>query len=118
MATLRSPETQQRYDEWKVVNNGNGGCVLCDREPIKAFTYWKMVHNDFPYDRITQKHDILVTLRHVVGCELNSEEKSELEKLKETYLGENYESVLESLQSVMTIPSHFHVHLFVLKDNL
>lgn len=91
---------------------------MCDREPLISFEYWKIIANDFPYDRITQKHDMLVPLRHVVGRELSDEERSELEKLKETYLGERYQSVLESLQSAMTIPSHFHVHLLVLKDDL
>ena len=118
MATLRSPETQKRYDEWKVAHSRNGRCVLCDREPVTPFTYWKIIHNDFPYDSVTQKHDMLVTLRHVVGTELNNEEKEEFEQIKKTYLGKHYESVLESLQSVMTIPSHFHLHLFSLKDDL
>ncbi len=114
--SLRSEETQKKYDEWKLDPANQGHCVLCGFEPVVKFTYWKIVPNTFPYDRFAAQHDTLLPLRHVVGEELRPEEKDELEEIKRTYVGDRYNMIIESTHRTMTIPSHFHLHLIVLKS--
>lgn len=86
-------------------------CPLCDAEPLQQFPHWKIVRNIYPYDKIAKKHDMLVPLRHAREAELTVEESAELDQIKETYVHENYEYMIEATHKRKSIPAHFHLHL-------
>jgi diadenosine tetraphosphate (Ap4A) HIT family hydrolase len=117
MGTLRIAESEERYQ--KVLRGGvlKQGCPLCSKKPIKLFAYWKIIHNDFPYDKIADIHDMIVPLRHANEQELSDDERTELERIKkEEYLQSGYEYMIESTRKKKSVPAHFHLHLIVAKD--
>lgn len=118
MATLRTPETEQKYKEWRAENADYGACIFCEREPLKSFTYWKIVPNLFPYDRIAERHEVITPLRHVTSSQLNEEEKKELQTIKDEHLLAEYDFLLEGTHKTMSVPAHFHLHLVDLKKIL
>ena len=118
MATLRTPATEQQYKEWRAQNAATEACALCDREPLHRFHFWKIVTNKFPYDLVARTHELLVPLRHVSGRELSEAEKDELDEIKETYLGDHYELILENTRQATSIPGHFHLHLITLREDV
>ena len=77
--------------------------------------YWKIVTNDFPFDRIAKSHDMLVLLRHADA--ITEAEREELEKLKNGYVNEHYQYIIEITPNTRSIPGHYHLHLVVAKEN-
>jgi len=116
MATLRTKQTEDSYARWLVEGGLGRGCPLCSNEPLKTFKYWKVIVNDFPYDKVAQRHHMLVPLRHVAEGELTEDEKHELFDLKPTYLNDEYQFIIEATHKTKSIPSHFHLHLIVAKE--
>ncbi len=115
MTTLRTVESENKYQEYRK-NNLSELCPLCIKEPIKKFNHWKIVYNDFPYDRIATVHHMLVPIRHVKEDGLNGEELNEMKYIKENHLMNNdYEFIIEATYKVKTVPSHFHLHLIITK---
>jgi hypothetical protein len=116
MVSLRTKETEAAYAQWR---NGGGltqGCPLCRNEPLRLFTHWKVIVNDFPYDKVAEKHHMLVPLRHVAEGELTAEEKKELFDLKPTYLNDEYQFIIEATHKTKSVPEHFHLHLIIIKE--
>ncbi len=113
--TFRTPETEEKYALWRAAQLPGAPCVLCTREPLKRFKYWKIVFNEFPYDRIATRHDMLVPLRHASGAELNDAERAELEVIKQGYAYKEYRFIIEVGQT-KSMPSHFHLHLLEIKE--
>jgi hypothetical protein len=116
MGTLRTPASQAIYNE--VLKNGvmADGCPLCKKESIKEFTLWRIIENAYPYDRIAKIHHMLLPKRHAAYEELSQEEWDEFESIKENYIHENYEFLIEASHRKKTIPEHWHLHLLVAKD--
>jgi hypothetical protein len=85
--------------------------------PIKEFTHWVILENQFPYDAIAIVSHMLATRRNVPldWKLLNKEEIEEFNELQETYLKEQYDVLWENLPKGQTIPGHFHLHLLVLR---
>lgn len=115
---LRTEKTALAYQKWGSDNLSFEGCVLCQKPTIKDFTHWRLVPNDFPYDKIADKHDLLITKAHKTEAGLTSEEREELIHLKQTELNDTYEYILEPLLSLKSIPDHFHLHLTTIKPNV
>lgn len=80
---------------------------------MQSFKFWKLVPNEFPYDKITKIHDMLVPLRHTV--EINDEELAELLELRNTYINQHYRYIMEATNRTKSIPTHFHLHLIEIK---
>ena len=119
MATLRTEETEQKYQKYKDEGQLANGCNLCDKAPtIKEFKYWKIVETLFPWDRIARVQHMIVPKRHVVYEDLNKKEKKEFDEIRREYIEQEYEIMAESTDRIKTIPQHFHVHLIVLKDKI
>jgi hypothetical protein len=117
MATLRTPETKKKYSEWLAAQGVQSECPLCVREPLHSFTFWKIIDNHFPYDRVAKVHHTLVTLRHVAEADLSSEERAELLEIKRSKLiDERYDYSLEATPHTLSLPGHFHIHLMAIKD--
>ncbi|OGC88139.1 hypothetical protein A2419_01575 [Candidatus Adlerbacteria bacterium RIFOXYC1_FULL_48_26] len=111
--TLRTEETEARYQKLKEDGILEQSCALCRVEPKHLFTYWKIIPNEFPYDKIAKVHDMAVTLRHT--AELNEEERAEFEVIKSSYINDNYRYLLEATTRTKSIPAHFHIHMIEIK---
>lgn len=109
---FRTDAGAEKYRAYRANGALERGCALCDAEPVQVFEYWKIIPNNFPYDRIAEKHEMIVPLRHVTEGDLNDEEKAEYPQIKNSQLQE-YDYVIEVMQDKKTIPDHFHLHLIV-----
>ena len=114
-AFLRTPETEEKYQA-HIARGGLAHCPLCHEEPLQQFVHWKILKNAFPYDKILQVHHMLVSMRHVTEEELNEEEKQELQTIKQGYLNDHYQFILEPTRGGKSIPGHLHFHLVVVKE--
>ena len=117
MINFRIPQTALAYRE--AIHRGllQGSCVLCSKPSLEAFIHWKILPNDYPYDEIAEVHHMIVPVRHVTEQNLTSEEREELEKIREEYIHPNYDYILEGTQKTKTVPAHYHLHLIVIKKD-
>ena len=115
MTSLRSPEMKLQYDQYRKEHAADTSCALCGREGLRSFTYWKIMENLFPYDRIAKTHHMIMPIRHVTEPELNQDELRELLEIKEQVLHQEYEWIMEATHLTKSIPDHFHLHLIVTK---
>ena len=115
---MRNPRTKKTFSKYMnfIAEGFLEKCNLCDKKKtksIKEFKYWRIIKNQFPYDRITKINHLIVLKRHVISAKLNKKEREELEKIKIDYMVGNYDYTLESLKK--SIPDHFHLHLMIFK---
>jgi hypothetical protein len=111
--TLRTPETEQKYQDMKDSGAMEKECRLCAEDVTLTFTHWKLIPNRFPYDKIFERHDMLIPIRHT--AEINEEEKSEFEEIKKSYINTHYRYIMEATHRTKSIPGHYHLHLVELK---
>ena len=117
MGTFRTPKTEQKYAEHKAGGGLDGGCRLCKHPALTLYQYWKITDNNFPYDRVAKKHNMLIPLRHATELDLTEEERNELLAIKHSAaIQENYEFIVEPNWNKKSIPNHFHLHLLVVKE--
>lgn len=117
MSTLRKRKSEVIYKKHlkNRKENGDDSCPMCERKSEKSFKFWKIIKNKFPYDKVAEEHLMLVPIRHVVESELNKNELKEFGKIKNSILKvKKYDFIMEAVKW-KTIPSHFHLHLIVLK---
>ncbi|PIR86911.1 MAG: hypothetical protein COU11_03595 [Candidatus Harrisonbacteria bacterium CG10_big_fil_rev_8_21_14_0_10_49_15] len=117
MYLLRTKETHHKYLAYR--NNGGleKGCALCERESLKEFRFWRVIKNEFPYDRVAETHDMLIPKRHTGEGGLTEEERKELWEIKcGEYINNNYHFIMEAVTKIKSIPNHFHLHLTKIKD--
>lgn len=121
MPQLRTPDLQEKYDHHlKALKHADDHtCPLCSKEPIELYVHWKLIRNDFPYNKIAEKHLMLVPLRHVVEADFTSEEIAELRTIKHDILtSPDFDMVIEVDELYKTIPSHFHLHVIKLRSDI
>ena len=114
---LRSRELTQAYKDYRKVLPVDAPCALCEKEPLQAFTYWKIIENKFPYDLITETHHMIVPIAHKTEYEITSDEWLEYKTIKQT-VTQDYDYFLEATSKLKSIPEHFHIHLLITKDLL
>jgi hypothetical protein len=107
---------EQKYATFRASGAMDKECVLCEKEPVQFFEYWKIVTNDFPFDRVAARHDMLMPRRHTVEADLTPEEWREFQQLKGTVLSDEYDYLIEATHKTKSIPHHFHLHLIVAKE--
>lgn len=117
MPLLRTDEMENKYHEHRKTNT-SGVCALCINKPIQEFKYWKIMKNNFPYNIIASKHDMIVTKRHVKEDDLNIEEIEELNSIKNSVLHKEYDFIMEATYKVKSIPNHHHMHLVNIKEKI
>jgi diadenosine tetraphosphate (Ap4A) HIT family hydrolase len=114
--SLRTDSTQKRYDEFKKNIGDDTLCRFCSEsnpDTKTSFAHWKILHNRFPYDKITTFHDMLIPKRHFEReSEMTDEERGELTKIKTDVLPKHdtYDSVMENMSGSRTM-DHYHIHL-------
>tara|TARA_B100000745_G_scaffold64494_1_gene38053 strand:+ start:1501 stop:1851 length:351 start_codon:yes stop_codon:yes gene_type:complete len=112
---LRSQKTSLKYRNFKRKLSKDHGCPLCQLNSIKNFSFWKIVKNDFPYDKVATNHDMLMPIRCTTEENLTAEEKLELEMIKST-TAQSYDLLAESTLKTMSVASHYHIHLLDIRD--
>ncbi|HEY0908219.1 MAG TPA: hypothetical protein VGE35_02610 [Candidatus Paceibacterota bacterium] len=115
MGSLRTEMMVNKYKEYQKANPSDGSCPLCSREPLKAYSHWKIIDNKFPYDIIATTHHMVVPLRHVVEAELTEAELKEFESIKTNFINPGYNYIIEATPLQKSIPGHFHLHLIIAK---
>ncbi len=116
MATLRTAEMRDKYRALIAERASSEECFLCSADALRTFKLWKIIANNFPYDRIAAVHHMIVPLRHVGESGLSKEEKTELFEIKKSYIEEKYQFILEATDKTKSIPTHYHLHLITVKD--
>lgn len=116
MPSLRTKESSDAYDNAIADGILERSCRLCDKEAIVDFANWKIITNDFPYDKIASLHHMIVPKRHGTEKEITQEEWLEYAKIKAEYLQDHYGYFMEAANRDKSIPNHFHIHLIVVKE--
>ncbi len=116
MGTLRTPAMTAAYAEAQARGILSEGCALCKKKSLKEFKEWRIIDNEFPYDLIAAVHHMIVPKRHVPDAGLTDSEKEEFASIKQTYLEDTYEFLIEPVVRRKTIPEHSHLHAIVAKD--
>jgi hypothetical protein len=118
---LRTPETEAKYLEQRRLRTEHPELYPpfspTEKDAVKIFDHWMIIPNDFPYDAITDQHDMLFTRRPVVfdWDLLTQQELDELHIIKKTYIADTYDVFYENLPRGRTVPGHFHLHLLKLR---
>lgn len=118
MGNLRSNAVLTEYLAVLSQLEGVPECPLCNRPSLVEFTHWRIIKNDFPYDKVAHTHHMVLPKRHTSDDELTPEELSELRIVKRSYINETYDYLQESVTKTSSIPHHFHLHLIVVRDDL
>ncbi len=113
MPSLRTPESKEKYREYRKNEESKDVCLLCEKPALEIFKHWKIIENSFPYDLIAKIHHMIVPLRHVMEDDLNKAELDELRVIKESTINKKYDYIIES--TTKTISDHFHLHLIISK---
>jgi hypothetical protein len=116
MASMRLRAGEERYRAYKKSGGPAKGCPLCYRPAKQTFTHWKIIKNEFPYDRIASTHDMITPLAHITLDQVPPEAWYELQTIKKEVIAKQYDSVIEQMPATQSIPEHFHQHLIVIKD--
>lgn len=92
---------------------------LANCERTRSFKYWFITWNEYPYDRIAKKHDLLVPKRKFASSEqMTKAERDEFEKIKKTFTKtQEYDSVMENIPHQRTIRDWHHLHLIKFKGS-
>jgi hypothetical protein len=115
---LRTPPIEEAYHQYRASHDFDAHCPLCEKPAITQFVHWKIVPNDFPYDKLAKAHNMIVPLRHTVEADFTPEEVEELRQIKHRIMvSPEYDFVMEITEPHKTIPPHFHLHIIALKDN-
>lgn len=112
MNKLRTEKTQEAYDKHKAEYCKTGKCYLCEAdEEYYIGIYWRIVTNQFPYDKIAKFHQLLTPVRHVKDRkELTIQEINELNYILEE-LEDTHDCLIENFQGNKSVPDHLHFHL-------
>ena len=113
MVLLRTEKMTEKYYEHQKSRLEAGVCPMCEKVPLYKFDKWKIIENDFPYDLISSEHHMLVPVRHIEERDLNNEETQELLDIKDKFIHNRYDFIIEATAKNKSIPNHFHLHLIV-----
>ena len=83
---------------------------------VKEFAGWKIVENEYPYDRIAETNHMVTLKQHTAETALTSHEKMEYERDVKPYLQQQYDMIFENTLRAKSIPDHHHLHMIALKQ--
>lgn len=110
---MRHAVTRRKFNERSnalYLQGKKGIDVLYEKEPLKQFTYWKIIDNDFPYDRIAKRHHLLIPNRIFKDdWDMTDDERKELWHIKQTVKG--YKAITENFPDRKSITEVYHLHL-------
>jgi len=111
----RTQETYEKYIESRnsltEEQKENFHFNLENENILHEWKYWVLIPNDFPYDAVLSKHNMLVPKRAFPDLsESTDEEFHELQDIKLELSGE-YDAALENFKSNRSVSEHFHLHV-------
>lgn len=107
--TLRSKKYESTYQRTIKQNKTR---TITSIETIKDFVYWKIVPNDFPYDMVYETSHMLVLKRRASDMSrLDPSELNELIEIKECYINDKYDQIIENLSTKRSVKNIYHLHL-------
>lgn len=110
---FRTKEMTEKHEAYRKTEEPSNLCVLCTKESIKDFEYWRVVENSFPYDLVAKVHHMLILKRHANEYEINTDEEKELKKIKLDYLSTQYDYIIECMPKNKSVPEHLHLHILI-----
>lgn len=103
---LRTPETHARYEEAKKRGRDSSFFLRPDRKILS----WGIVANNFPYDAVVRKHDLLFPLRKVATRrDLTEQEMEDYYTIIDNIQG--YDAILLNYPHTQTVPDWMHFHM-------
>jgi hypothetical protein len=111
----RTQETFVKYMAHIDAGHLDDVCKLCDAPTLEQYTFWRKIPNNYPYDRVTDVHHMLVPNRHTDGDDFSADELAEFKTLCKGDMGKDYNYILQSFPNNMSIPDHMHYHLLKAK---
>jgi len=115
----RHKETQDAYAQFKKQHEDNTDLLQSfnfDNEIIlREFTYWYIIKNRFPYDKMAKVNDMLVSKR-AIGSHYNGtqEEQEEYHTILQLLAKEGfYDAMIENFPKVKSVKKFAHTHLVV-----
>lgn len=80
--------------------------------PIKEWKHWKLIPNQFPYDGIFRRHNMLVPKRQFADrTQMRMTEWSELQGIYRDYIEKHYDLILENTHKKRSVMSLYHIHV-------
>lgn len=110
--TARTPALEAKYQEAKREGNLQ---PLHEIEPIKEWTFWKLVPNKYPHNKLNVKHDMLVLKRPIGVWSMSLHEWAELYRIL-AEVDDQYDYSKLNLSAMRSINTTPHVHLCVYKE--
>lgn len=102
---LRTRETLIRYTDAADPN------FMDTAQGTPLGEHWQIFPNEFPYDKLAERHDLLFPRRKFAEPEdMNREEAQELALIQKDFAGD-YDSILMNLPHTRSVPGYFHLHL-------
>lgn len=114
--SLRTPETEAQYAHYREHKQPEE-CYLCTGTALREFQLWRILPNNFPYDRIVKTHHLIVLKRHADENGLTVPEYNELYDIK-SMLKDNYDMLFENTLKRKSIREHHHIHAIEIADIL
>lgn len=98
-----------------------------DRREMRDFAHleivweaglWFIAKNEFPYDKIAERHHLLIPVRTFENdWEMTHQEREELMGLKRSFAGsKEYDAIQENVAHRRSVPRHYHLHLIKYKN--
>lgn len=108
---LRTSKCLKKYRaRRKILGEGISNFDFNQNPTIKTWFYWKLIKNQFPYDKIASQHDLLVPKRKFEKeTDMLEIERNGLDYIKKS-LGKNYDAFIINTEYNRTVSSHFHIH--------
>ncbi|GIW68262.1 MAG: hypothetical protein KatS3mg099_210 [Candidatus Parcubacteria bacterium] len=109
--TLRLPAGEAAYQQERAARQaaGDSSCPLCRAPDIRAYRFWRLIPNHFPYDKIARTHHMLVPKRCVPEEEIAAQEWEELTHIKRE-LAPAYHFYMETTIRQRSVRQHYHLH--------
>lgn len=117
IVTMRTSETERRYQESKKSVRSNG-CVLCAIPVDSTFPilkYWRVTENEFPYDKVAEKCWLIMPKRCVSKwVDLTLEEQDEYHQFRLVAYDYGVNFFMWSTPATQSVPGHYHEHMMKL----
>lgn len=105
----RTAASEQKYQDAKADKNLQ---PLSQVEPIKEWKYWKLIPNQFPYDGIFRRHNMLLPKRQFADrTQMRMTEWSELQAIIRDYVEKHYDLIIDNTQRKRSVLSIYHLHV-------
>lgn len=108
-AYIKEQTTHPNYNQEHIYKPGERDTI------VREYTHWYIIKNNFPYDAVATRHDMLVPKR-VFGSlsDATAVERAEYEEIISALEDEKmYDCIIVNFSKERSVHKHFHTHLIV-----